>query len=167
MYAFMDILDRFFDPLLVFFYRLPEDSHVGFYTGTFVLAVLCLITGKLTMALVQRVNGTFYDEQQNKMINMHDLSIKAISAKDKKSYLAINSLANEYFAKVFFSRAALFGISLWPVPFVLGWMATRFSGIGIKLPFSSYRTDYLSIFLSLYIISRVLLSKFSINNKKG
>lgn len=167
MYVFMDILYHFFDPLLVFFYRLPEDSHVGFYAGTFVLVILCLLTGKLTMALVQRVNRTFYDEQQNKMINMHDLSIKAISAKDKKSYIAINSLANEYFAKVFFSRAALFGISLWPVPFVLGWMATRFSSVGIKVPFSSYSTDYLSIFLSLYIISRVLLRKFSISNKKG
>ncbi|MEF9438504.1 MAG: hypothetical protein L0922_07150, partial [Candidatus Mariimomonas ferrooxydans] len=69
--------------------------------------------------------------------------------------------------KVFFSRAALFGISLWPVPFALGWMATRFSGIGIKVPFSSYLADYLPIFLSLYIISRILFHKVSISNKKG
>lgn len=147
------------DSGLIFWYRLPADPAVGFYLGTAVLAILCVAIGDLTMGLAYLINRSHYGEQTREMVRMHNLSIKAIQMKDKESFKASNLWANEYFGKTFFCGAALFSVSIWPVPFALGWMAARFTDVPVPLPFIDASATYLAVFIVLYIVTRIAFSR--------
>lgn len=147
------------DSGLIFWYRLPADAMAGFYLGTAVLALIAVMIGDLTMGLAYLGNKKHYREQTREMVRMHNLSVKAIQMKDKQSFKASNHWANEYFGKTFFCGAALFSVSIWPVPFALGWMSTRFGGVPVPLPFLSATTTYIAVFLALYIMMRITFSQ--------
>lgn len=158
----MDILNQayvFADAFLIWFYRLPGEPVSGFYFGTLVLALLCLVLGEATSALVYRVNRGHYENQNSEMVRMHNLSVKAALAKDKESFKASNLWANEYFGKAFFAGAALFAVSIWPLPFALGWLGARFADVGIPVPLTGLAAGHASVFIGMYVVLRVGLSR--------
>ncbi|MBN2140566.1 MAG: hypothetical protein JW718_06110 [Desulfovibrionaceae bacterium] len=152
----METLDR----LLILLYRLPDNPVAGFYLGTAALALGCVLLGAVSTGLVYLLNRSHYQAQEREMVRMHNISVRAIRAKDKESYKASNLLANEYFGKSFFARAALFAVSIWPLPFALGWLDARFGDLAIHgLPVIGFQLGHAAIFLILYLILRLGFSK--------
>lgn len=96
------------------------------------------------------------------MVKSHNLTVEALHAGDTEAYRAVNTVAHEHFGKSFFAGAALGISALWPVPFALAWLALRFEGVPIvTVPFMERALGYPFVFLSLYIIARVLFSRIS------
>jgi hypothetical protein len=146
------------DAGLIFFFRLVDDPAIGFYLGSTVLALLAVVLGDLSQALAHRANLSHFRKQTTDMVRLHNLSIKALRQGDKQGYTAANRLANDTFGKAFFTRAALFTVSVWPVPFALGWLAGRFQGVDIPLPLVDHVVGYNTVFLPLYILVRIAYS---------
>ncbi len=112
------------------------------------------------MSLIYIWNREYYTDLNRKMTRMNNISIEAIRHKQKDTFKSANKWANEYFGKVFFSHAALFAVSLWPVPFAMAWLQTRFSGIDIHtVPFTKFSLGYPFVFILSYIIVRYGFSK--------
>lgn len=90
---------------------------------------------------------------------MHNLSVKAIVVKDKDGYRACNKQANEAFGKYFFNMITQGAAFLWPVPFALGWMATRFSQVEFELLFSlpliGDTVGFAAVMIPMYILFRI------------
>ncbi len=162
--ADVDSIYLFFDTILISPYRIGIPSVAAFWFGTAILACWCILFGEISMSIGYLWNRKYYNGLNKEMIRMHNISIEAILRKDKKIFKSANNWANEYFGKVFFSHAALFAISLWPVPFAMGWLQKRFSGIDIHtIPVLNYGLEYPFVFLSAYIILRYLFSKIRKN----
>jgi hypothetical protein len=142
------------DAALIAPYRLLANPVAAFWLGTFVLALLCLLLGRLSYDLVWRFNRGHYAKEEGEMTRMHNLSVAAIEAGDKTAYKAANKEANEAFGKSFFAGAALFSVSIWPLPFALAWLATRFEGVDVPL-FPGHAVRYNAVFLGLYILLRL------------
>ncbi len=143
------------DPVLIFAYRIPADSLLGYWLGTAVLAFGALVLGMATMALSGLLNRNLHRSQSEKMVRMHNLSIQAIKEQNKEGYLATNKMANEMYGRVFFNRAALFTASVWPVPFALAWMDNRFTDVALNIPLINFPFGYVGVFLTCYILLRV------------
>ncbi len=151
------------DPLLIFFYRLPENPVAGFFLGTFFLCLLCVIIGEITIITMYRLNRKYYRKLKQETVRMHNLSIKAILAKDKDSYRACNRQANEAFGRYFFAQLGLGASGLWALPFALGWMSQRFHEVSLDLFFTlpgiGKTMGYIPIFILSYILVRILFGK--------
>jgi hypothetical protein len=151
------------DPLLIFFYRLPENPVAGFFLGTFFLCLLCVIIGEITIIIMYRFNRNYYRKLKQETVRMHNLSIKAILAKDKESYGACNRQANEAFGRYFFAQLGLGASSLWALPFALGWMSQRFHDVSLELFFTfpgiGNAMGYIPIFILSYILVRIFFGK--------
>ena len=150
---------EFIDSLLIAPYRLLGNPIAGFYGGTLVLAILCLLLGRLSYDLVWLFNRSHYDKEETEMTRMHNLSVAAIESGDKTAYKAANREANEAFGKSFFAGAALFSVSIWPLPFALAWLSIRFDGVDIPL-WPGHGVRYNAIFLGLYLIARLSMWRF-------
>lgn len=144
----MDMQSIFFalDPYFIAPYRWLANPLAAMWIGTAILGIWCILAGEISSIFIYRVNRAYYAQLNAKMVRMHNLSIEAIKQKDKANFKATNRWANEYFGKVFFAQAAFFAVSLWPVPFALGWMQTRFTGVDIvTLPMISLDLDKISL----------------------
>ncbi len=148
---------QFLDALLILPYRLSGNAVAGFYLGTAVLAVACLLAGKASEGLVWLLNRSHYNKEAAELARMHNLSVAAIEAGNKDAYKAANRQANESFGKAFFAGAALFSVSIWPLPFALAWLSMRFEGVDIPV-LPGHAVRYNAVFLGLYIIARLLLA---------
>jgi hypothetical protein len=97
------------------------------------------------------------------MVRMHNLSVFALLSKNKKAYTSCNKEANDAFGKVFFSQIALGISSLWPVPFALAWMQTRFLDVSFALPISmpviGDSVGYPFTFILIYILTYIVFGK--------
>jgi len=150
----------FSDPYLIAFYRLTGDAMLNFVLGTFVLAMLTVVLGEFTLSLVLRFNRRHISEMETELEKQHQLSMTALQLNDQTSYKACNKQANDMFGKYFFAMIAHSTALLWPVPFALAWMQTRFLDVQfplaypISLIWSS--TQYFTIFLALYVLARIL-----------
>ncbi|MCP4352391.1 MAG: hypothetical protein GY795_43585 [Desulfobacterales bacterium] len=124
--------------------------------GTSFLILICMITGQITLAAALRFNKKRIDHDNKEMVRMHNLSVYALLSKNKKAYSACNKEANEAFGKVFFSQIALGLTSLWPAPFALGWMQTRFIkvefSLPLHLPLLGQSVGYAFTFILIYIL---------------
>lgn len=153
------LIDRF----LVIFYRLVDNPILGYYIGTGALCLMCVIIGQLTLATSFLWNRRSIDHENKEMVHMHNLSVKALLAKDKKAYKLCNKVANDAFGKVFFSQIAMSISSLWPVPFALAWMQTRFSEVAfelpVRLPLVGESVGYLFTAIPIYILMYILFGK--------
>lgn len=156
-------LMELFDAFLITPYRWPQDPVLGWWLGTFILAVWCEILGEITLAIAFRANRSHVMKTTREMAEYHDRSMNALKAGDKRSYKAINKLANEAFGKSFFLQIAMASASLWPVACALGWMQARFSNIRFPLPFDlpllGETVGYPFIFIPLYILIRIFFGK--------
>jgi hypothetical protein len=141
------------DPLLIVFYRIFENPAAGFFFGTFIVAIFCAVIGEISSAAVYRINRTYYQELAHETVRMGDLSINALRfLKDKEKYRAFNKEANDAFGKYYFSQIALGASVLWPIPFALGWMQTRFSEVDFFVPIINWSASYTSVFILFYIL---------------
>ena len=159
----MDTLSRipiFLDPYLITFYRLSGDAMANFLLGTFALAMIAVVLGEFTLSLALRFNRRHIENMEDELAKQHQLSMAALQLNDQKGYKACNKQANDVFGKYFFSMIAYSAACLWPLPFVLSWMQSRFLGgefkfvYPISLIWSS--TQYFTIFILLYILARIV-----------
>jgi hypothetical protein len=151
------------DGFLIAPYRWPENPAVGWWVGTFALAVWATLLGEATLALAHRVNRFRIKQVEEEMLKRHRQSIDALKAGDRTAYKSINKLANEAFGQTFFLRLAMACAALWPVACALGWLQMRFSGVRFKLPFalplSGDSVSYPFVFIPLYVLVRILFGK--------
>jgi hypothetical protein len=147
------------DPYLIWFYRLPSNAYAGFFLGTFVLALLCLILGEITLILGYRLAGKRLEGLTAESLKYQDLSIEAAKAGDKASYKAANRMANEAFGMSFFSQMALSMARLWPIPFALAWMQQRFLEVEFFLPATNFSVGFIAVFIVLYIAAYFLVKQ--------
>jgi hypothetical protein len=124
----------FVDRFLIFFFRLTGITILDYDVGCAVLALISVILGQLTIAVAFLWNQRFLDYDNQQVVRMHNLSIKALVCKDKSAFQKINREANDAFGKLFFSQIALAASSLWPIALAAGWMQTRFLNVEFALP---------------------------------
>ncbi len=151
------------DSFFIYFYRIPEIPILGYLLGSSVLALFCVLFGQMTLYTALKFNKKRVDHDNREMVRMHNLSVYALLAKDKKAYKACNKEANEAFGKYFFSQIAMSISSLWPVPFALGWMQTRFLDVEFTLPghvpLLGDAVGYPASFIPLYILIYIFFGK--------
>ena len=156
----MNTLYLTLDPWLIRAYRLPENPVAGFFLGTFALAWLCVLAGEISVRATLGINERHYGKLRRRTVRMHNLSVRAILAKDKESYRACNREANDAFGRYFFSQFAVGAAAFWPIPFALGWMALRFEGIAMDLPFRmptiGDSVGYVGIFFPIYMLCQMI-----------
>ena len=149
------------DSHLILLYRIVADPFPAFLIGTFLLAFLCVIVGEFSLSLAIRFNRRYLDQITEEMVRKEKLSIEAYEAGDKETYKALNKEATDVWGKRFFTMVAYSAGILWPIPFALGWMQTRFNEVAFPLawPLSIVFGDtvgYTFTFIPLYILCRIL-----------
>lgn len=149
---------HYIDTFLISLYRVFPVPIAGYLFGTFCLAVFCIILGQITQVVLWRWNRPWLNADNREMVRMHNLSLKALTAKNKPAYTASNKVANDAFGKFFFSRIAMSMASLWPVPFALAWMDTRFADVEF-LVFGLGSVGYLATFIPVLILAAILFSR--------
>lgn len=151
------------DQILIAPYRWPQNPVLGWWLGTFILALWTTLLGRMTMSLVMRMNLSHVKEGLAETSMRHNQSMNALKAGDKESYKAINQLANEAYGKTFFLQVAMAAATLWPIPLALGWLQLRFSEVRFPLPLDislmSNGVGYAFVFIPLYILVRILTAK--------
>ena len=154
------LLDPFIIPVFRFMLDLTGSSLTALLAGIFLLCLVCVMIGEVSMAFVYHLNRKHFSALNKDMVEHHNLSIDAIRRKDKTSYQACNHLANEAFGRNFFSHLALFASYLWPVPFALSWMSYRFGAVDFTLPVSipavGDTVGQTFVFLPMYVLVRIL-----------
>jgi hypothetical protein len=158
--TFLEVLGLI-DPLLIGFFRLTDDPMVGFLAGTFCLCMLCVLLGELTISAAIRLNRAHLQALKYEVSHKEALSMQAYAAEDRVSYKALNKAANDAWGRYFFTMTAYSGGILWPVPFALGWMQTRFQGVEFTLvwPLDLLFGDFVAypfIFIPMYILARIV-----------
>ena len=161
MQYYVDLLFYQVDPFLIFFYRITGVPLVDYFIGTFNLAFLCVVIGELSISLAMRFNKRYLDAMSKEIKEKEQLSIAAYNSGNKFEYQSLNKEATDAWGKHFFTMVAYSAGILWPIPFALGWMQTRFDGITFDMafPLNLIFTDgvgYAFTFLPLYILGRIL-----------
>ena len=151
------------DYFLILPYRWIDNPILGWWIGTFVLALWVSIIGELTLIAAYRINRFAVKERLEETSVYHDSSINALKSGDKKSYKAINKLANEAFGKSFFLVTAMGMSSLWPAFIAAAWLQKRFGDIRFPFPFVDEGLNFVPYFIICYILSRFFLRQL----KKG
>ncbi len=159
------------DALLIYPFRFFANPVAGFFVGSLVLCIWSILLGEITLPLLVRVNRRHIQALNAKKIKMHNLSVRALLYRDKESYTACNRQANEAFGRYFFAMFGLSAASLWPAPFALGWLATRFHGVSLDMlvsfPFIGKTAGYTTVFIPLYILLRILWGRLKKRNGWG
>jgi hypothetical protein len=151
------------DGFLISFYRLNDIPIIGYYIGTGVLCLICVIVGQMTYCWAYRRNHRFFSSDSREMVHMHNLSIRALGAKNKSAFKSCNKQANDAFGKYFFAQVAIGISSLWPVPFALGWMQNRFGEVDFAIPISlpgfGSSVGFMFTFFPIYVLTYILFGK--------
>jgi hypothetical protein len=149
------------DPVLIFPYRLFENPLLGWWVGTFILALWASLLGELTLAVAYRINRNHIAKNWDQTLYYHLQSMKAKKAGDEKAYKGINKLANEEFGKSFFLFMAMGMASLWPAFFAAAWLDRRFGDIIFVLPkwAGGLELNFIAPLVILYIAARMIIAK--------
>ncbi len=150
------------DPILIFPYRQFENPMVGWWVGTFCVALWSVIIGELTMSVVGRINRKPVSDNFDETLHYHELSMKAKAAGDETAYKGINKLANEAYGKSFFLMMAMGMAGLWPAFFAAAWLQMRFSEFRFPLPSWALGLDFnfIAPFILFYIFQRMSWGHF-------
>jgi hypothetical protein len=151
------------DPVLIILYRLTGYPLADYYLGTFLLALLTVLVGELTISLVFRINKAHLDKLNARVEKMKHLSSEALALGDQEGYKACNKEGNDAFGQLFFNKFGLSAASLWPIFFALAWMQERFAEIGLPLPWLGWEINYFFFFLMCYILARIFFSRIKRN----
>jgi len=148
------------DGILIFFYRLTGIPILDYYVGTFCLSMMAVVLGELTISMALRFNTPYIRQLSRTMNSKESLAIDAYEQGDMAVYKSLNRQATDAWGKSFFAMMGHSAAILWPVPFALGWMQTRFQGVSfdISFPFSlvTDSVGYTFTFFPIYILSRIL-----------
>jgi hypothetical protein len=147
------------DPILITLYRLTGYPLVDYYLGTFLLALLTVLVGELTISVVFRINKAHLDKLNARVEKMQRLSSDALAEGDQAGYKACNKEGNDAFGQLFFNKFGLSAASLWPIFFALAWMQERFAEIGLPLPWIGWEINYFFFFLLCYILARIFFGR--------
>jgi hypothetical protein len=149
------------DPLLISPYRWFENPLLGWWVGTFLLALWASLLGELTLAVAYRINRNHISKKWDQTLYYHLQSLKAKKAGDEKAYKGINKLANEEFGKSFFLFMAMGMASLWPAFFAAAWLNKRFGDIVFAFPkwAGGLELNFIAPFIILYIAARIIFTK--------
>jgi len=147
------------DPVLIILYRLTGYPLADYYLGTFLLALLTVLVGELTISLVFRINKAHLDKLNARVEKMKHLSSEAMTVGDQEGYKACNKEGNDAFGQLFFNKFGLSAASLWPIFFALAWMQERFAEIGLPLPWIGWEINYFFFFLLCYIPARIFFGR--------
>jgi len=149
------------DPTLIQLYRITGNAFADYLLGTFLLALTSVLLGKCTVPLVLRCNRAHNKRLAKELDEKHELSLTALHQGDQRAYRAINNQASEAYGRYYFNLAAHSFASLWPLPFALEWMQSRF--LAVELPFIHPLSSFLpplgffAVFVLCYILARILL----------
>jgi hypothetical protein len=146
------------DPFLIAPYRWIDNPMMGWWLGTFILGIWASILGELTLAAGYRINRTAVSQRLNETSYYQERSINALKSGDKRSYKAINQLANDAFGKSFFLLMAMGMSSLWPVFLAGAWLQSRFGDVRFSLPFFHNGLNFIPFFIICYVMARLLVS---------
>ena len=149
-----DALYRAVDPALIFFFRLPGSPVAGFLCGAAVLCLFCVLLGEALAAPIWLFNRRHYRAQRRELARRHEMSVAAARAGDREGYKALNREASEALGKYGMGQVGLFCVSLWPVPFALGWMEFRFGVVGFELPWLGSGAGVAFVFIPMYAAVR-------------
>jgi hypothetical protein len=149
------------DGFLIYFFRLTGHSFVDYIIGTMVLGFICVIIGELSVSLAIRYNKSYLDAMSREMKKKEMLSLEARRAGDNDGYKALNKEATDVWGKHFFTMVAYSAGILWPIPFALGWMQSRFEGVEFDLAFPlslifGNSVGYIFTFIPIYILCRII-----------
>ena len=149
------------DGFLIFFFRMTHVPFLDYLIGTLCLSFMCVIIGELTVSLAIRLNRAQIEQMKEEMDRKERLSMAAYEAGDKQGYKALNKQATDVWGKHFFTMVGYSAGILWPIPFALGWMQTRFYGVDFELAFPlsllfGKSVGYLFTFIPLYILARII-----------
>lgn len=161
MEQWISLLFEKVDPFLIRLFHLAENPVTGFLIGSFLLAMVCVVVGEVTLSLAIRWNRQHIETLKQEIRHNETLSIQAYEMGDQTSYQALNKAANDAWGRHFFSMAAYSAGVLWPVPFALGWMQIHFVpfSFAVVFPLSLVVGDtvgFAFIFIPIYILSRIL-----------
>lgn len=158
-----DSLYTHLDAFLIFFFRLAENPMLGYLVGIGFVALVCVVLGAISLGLAYRCNRTFLARDNQKLVRLQNNSLRALQAKDKEGYQALNREANDAFGKVFFTQVALAAASLWPLPFAMHWLQSRFGEVLFTLPLTLPKVGdtvgYAFTFIPMYILVRIIFGK--------
>jgi hypothetical protein len=155
----LTLLYTYIDPYLICLYRVTGHTFVDFLIGTFVLALITVVAGELTISVAYLASRKAIEQNTDNVVRYQNISVDAIEAGDKATYTAANKLANEAFGKSFFQQLALASGFLWPVPVALGWMQYRFDGVEFALLFTDVRVGYACVFIPLFAAAYLLFKR--------
>lgn len=151
------------DPYIIYFYRVTGIGMVDYMIGTFCMSMIAVVVGELSISLALRFNTGYLSGLSNQMKEKEALSIQAYESGNMTGYKALNKEATDAWGKNFFAMMAHTAAILWPVPFALGWMQTRFGGIDfpITFPFSlvTNTVGYAFSFFPIYVLARIVFGK--------
>jgi len=162
---YADMINSFFlflDPWLIAPFRWLPSPTAGYLLGVMLLALQCILLGDLSATLVSLLNRRYIRKIQEQMNHHHNLSEKALLLGDKASYKAVNSQALDAYGHSFSLGAAIFTVSIWPMPFALAWLSLRFTDAPLELPFNlpllGASIEYFPSFLLIYLVIRTAYS---------
>ena len=159
---FASIVPLWLDAALMAPFRWPSSALLGMWLGSACLAAYCVVIGELCAAGLFLLHRRHFTGMQDGMVRYHNISVQALHAGDKETYLAANKMAREDFGKSFFAQAAAGMSSLWVVPFALAWMSLRFEGIELyRVPGTEKHAGYVFVFLVAYIALRIAFSRWA------
>jgi hypothetical protein len=160
MFNSLDTLVLQADSFLIAFYRITGYSLFDYFIGTMFLGFLCVVIGELSVSLAIRFNKRYLDSMSREMVEKERLSLEAHRAGDTEGYKALNKEATDVWGKHFFTMVAYSAGILWPLPFALGWMQTRFADVEFDLAFPlslifGKSVGYIFTFIPIYILCRI------------
>ncbi len=161
MQSFFEGFNRLIDPFLIFFYRLTGIPIIDFLIGTFILAFITVVIGEICVSLAVKINRGYIDDLNRDVNRRENMAISAYAAGDQAGYKALNKEATDMWGKQFFIMAAYSCGILWPIPFALGWMQSRFQDVeflvGFPMSLIGLETvGYQFSFFPLYIACRII-----------
>jgi hypothetical protein len=161
MAIFFNNLFAHVDGFLMLFYRMTGSPLLDYFIGTLCLSLLCVLAGEITVSLAIRINKRYLDQMAEEIDKKEKLSMAAYQAGDKAGYKALNQQATDEWGKHFFTMVGYSAGILWPIPFALGWMQTRFYDVDFELalPLSlifGKTVGYIFTFIPLYILARII-----------
>lgn len=161
MSSLLNTITLLADGFLIAFYRITGYSLLDYFIGTMVLAFICVVIGELSVSLAIRFNRSYLDSMSREMKEKEALSLQARAAGDQAGYKSLNKEATDIWGKHFFTMVAYSAGILWPIPFALGWMQSRFGGVEFDLAFPlslifGKSVGYIFTFIPIYILCRII-----------
>jgi hypothetical protein len=153
----MDWLYSWLDPVLNAPYRLlGHQSFFGFLVATMPLGLVCTLIGDASMWLAGKVVGREVEARAAKVRRYHEISLKALELRDKKTFQAADKVAKEAYGQSFVLGLCLGIGSIWPCFFALAWLQHQFGyDHTLPLPLVGWKMGYLGVFIISYLLVRV------------